>query len=109
LLVTVWQIGKEWKAGCPKPFFHLNLFVMPIFDLTINVLAFLGFLLLAALAGFALRSRQLAKRDRAIAELESEVAQVSAEILEVQKEYCQLQAAVKDIPSPVISIKNRTA
>lgn len=73
-----------------------------------NVLTFLVSLGLAAFAGFLLRSRQLAKKDREIASLETEVAEVSAEILEVQKEYCLLQSKMKDtkdVPSPVVSIK----
>jgi len=82
---------------------------MPVsFDLTMNVVTFLVSLGLAAFAGFLLRSRQLAKKNRQISALESEVADVSAEILEVQKEYCQLQSKMKDtkdVPSPVVSIK----
>jgi hypothetical protein len=73
-----------------------------------NVFTFLVSLGLAAYAGFLLRSRQLAKKDREISALESEVADVSAEILEVQKEYCLLQSKLKDskdLPSPVVSIK----
>ncbi|HVU54313.1 MAG TPA: hypothetical protein VHD83_04625 [Puia sp.] len=82
--------------------------VLPVFDLTMNVITFLASLGLAALLGFLLRSKQLAKKKRQILALESEVAEVSAEILEVQKEYCLLQAKVKeakDAPSPVVSIK----
>jgi hypothetical protein len=82
---------------------------MPVsFDLTMNILTFLASLGLAAVAGFLLRSRQLAKKSREIIALESEVAEISAEILEVQKEYCQLQSKTKDtkdVPSPVVSIK----
>ena len=79
-----------------------------LFDLTMNVLTFLVSLGLAAFAGFLLRSRQLAKRNRQIASLEREVADASAEVLEVQKEFCLLQSKMKDakdIPSPVVSIK----
>ena len=82
--------------------------VLPVFDLTINVITFLASLGLAAFAGFLIRSRQLGKKNRQIAALECEVAEVSAEILEVQKEYCQLQSKMKetkDQPSPVVSIK----
>jgi len=82
---------------------------MPVlFDLTMNILTFLASLGLAAFAGFLLRSRQLAKKSRKIIALESEVAEISAEILEVQKEYCQLESKMKDtkdVPSPVVSIK----
>jgi Tfp pilus assembly protein PilN len=81
---------------------------MPVFDLTMNVITFLVSLVMAALFGFLLRSKQLAKRNRQIAALEKEVVDVSAEILEVQKEYCQLQSSMKEtkeFPSPVVSIK----
>ena len=82
---------------------------MPVlFDLTMNVVTFLVSLGLAAFVGFLLRSRQLAKKNRQISALETEVADVSAEILEVQKEYCLLQSKMKDtkdVPSPVVSIK----
>lgn len=78
---------------------------MPVFDLNIDIYIFLLLIGLAALGGFALRSRQLAKKKREIASLEKEVAEVSAEILEVQKEYCQLESRMKDLSIPVISIK----
>jgi len=78
---------------------------MPVFDLNINIYALLLLMGLAALVGFALRSRQLGKKIKEIASLEREVAEVSAEILEVQKEYCQLESRMKDLSIPVISIK----
>jgi hypothetical protein len=81
---------------------------MPVFDLTINVIVLFVLMGLAALAGFGLRSRQLAKRKRQIVELEKEVIQVSAEILQVQKEYCELELKIKDMSIPVISIKQAT-
>ncbi len=78
---------------------------MPVFDLTINVIVLLALLGLAALTGFALRSRQLSKKDRQIMNLEKEVVEISAEILQVQKEYCELESKMKDINIPVISIR----
>lgn len=81
---------------------------MPVFDLTINVLVLFVLIASAALAGFCLRSRQLAKKKRQIAQLEKEVMQVSAEILQVQKEYCDLELKIKDMSIPVISIKQAT-
>lgn len=78
---------------------------MPVFDLTINVVVLFLLMGLAALAGFALRSRQLAKKSRQIATLEKEVLEISAEILQVQKEYCDLELRLKDMNIPVISIK----
>jgi len=81
---------------------------MPVFDLTINVIALFVLIGLAALAGFALRSRQLSKKNRQITELEREMLQVSAEILQVQREYCELESRVKDMSIPVISIRQAT-
>lgn len=82
---------------------------MPVFDLTINIIVLFVLIGLAALAGFGLRSGQLAKKNRQIAELEKEVVQVSAEILQVQKEYCELEMKFKDMSIPVISIKQAGA
>jgi hypothetical protein len=78
---------------------------MPVFDLTINIIVLLGLIGLAVLAGFGLRSKQLAKKNRQIAEMEKEVAVVSAEILQVQKEYCELELKMKDLNIPVIPIR----
>ncbi len=78
---------------------------MPVFDLTINIIVLFVLIGLAALAGFGLRSGQLAKKNRQIAELEREVALVSAEILQVQKEYCELEMRCKDMSIPVIPMK----
>jgi len=82
---------------------------MPVFDLTINIIVLFVLLALAMLAGFGLRSRQLAKKDRQIMALEKEVMQVSAEILQVQKEYCELELRFKNMSIPVIPIKQATA
>lgn len=78
---------------------------MPLFDLTVNVVVLFILMALAALAGFALRSRQLAKKNRQIASLEKEVIVVSAEILQVQKEFCEMEMKLKDMNIPVISIR----
>jgi hypothetical protein len=78
---------------------------MPVFDLTINVVVLFILMALAALTGFALRSRQLAKKNRQIASLEKEVVVVSAEILQVQKEFCEMEMKLKDMNIPVISIR----
>jgi len=82
---------------------------MPVFDLTINIIVLFVLLALALLAGYGLRSRQLARKDRQIMELEKEVVQVSAEILQVQKEYCELELRLKDMSIPVIPMKQVTA
>jgi len=79
---------------------------MPTFDISINVYIFLLILMVAALAGFARRSRQLAKKNRRIVELEREMIQAHAELLETQKDYCALESKVNDINSPVIAMKS---
>jgi hypothetical protein len=78
---------------------------MPDFDLSIDIYLLAALLLLAMIAGFLFRSRQLAKRKRQIAELEHEMIQAHAELLETQKDYCELESKVKQENSPVISMK----
>ena len=75
---------------------------MPDFDLSIDIYVLALLLLVAALAGFMLRSRQLAKKQRQILRLEQEVMQANAESLEAQREYCELESKVKEGDSPVI-------
>lgn len=78
---------------------------MPVFDISINILVMLPLLVIAALSGFLVRSRQLRRQKRQINELEKEMMQAYAELLEAQKDYCELKARLKDEDSPVISIK----
>jgi hypothetical protein len=81
---------------------------MPLFDLsfTIDLFTLLVIIVLSMLIGFFLRSYQIRKKNRHIAELEDEMMQAHAEVLVVQKEYCDLESRVKDMPSPVIAMKN---
>lgn len=81
---------------------------MPDFNLSIDIYLLAGLLGLAMLAGFRLRSRQLAKKKRQISELEQEMMQAHAEVLESQKDYCELESKVKEVNSPVIPIKKKT-
>jgi len=78
---------------------------MPEFDISINILAVLPLLVIAALAGFLGRSGQLRRKRRQINELEKEMMQAYAELLDTQKDNCELKARLKDVDSPVISIK----
>ena len=78
---------------------------MPDFDLSIDIYVLALLLLLAALAGFLLRARQLAKRKRQILGLEKDVLEANAELLESQRDYCELESRVKEGDSPVIPIK----
>jgi hypothetical protein len=77
---------------------------MPDFDLSIDIYVLAGLMALAMLAGFLLRSHQLAKKKRRIGELEHEMIQAHAELLEIQKDYCELELKVKQEDSPVIPI-----
>jgi hypothetical protein len=78
---------------------------MPDFDLSIDIYVLAALLALAMLAGFLLRSRQLAKKKRQIVRLEREMMEAHAELLETQKDYCELEMKVKEEDSPVIPIK----
>jgi hypothetical protein len=77
---------------------------MPDFDLSLDIYVLAGMLALAMIAGFLLRSRQLAKKKRQIMKMESEVLAANAELLEMQKDYCKLEGRVKGVDSPVIPI-----
>ena len=77
---------------------------MPDFDLSIDVYVLAVLLLLAMLAGFLFRSRQLAKKKRKIAKLEQEMMEAHAELLDSQKEYCELESKFKEENSLVIPI-----
>jgi hypothetical protein len=80
---------------------------MPDFDLSIDIYVLAAMLALAMVAGFLLRSRQLAKKKRRILEVEREMMQAYAELLETQKDYCELEEKVKGEDSPVIPIKKK--
>ena len=80
---------------------------MPDFDLSIDIYVLAGIMVLAMIAGFLLRSRQLAKKKRRIMQLESEVLEANAEVLEMQKDYCELEGKVKGEDSPVIPIMKK--
>jgi hypothetical protein len=77
---------------------------MPDFDLSIDIYVLAVMLALAMIAGFLLRSRQLAKKKRQIMKMESEVLAANAELLEMQKDYCEMEGRVKGVDSPVIPI-----
>ena len=78
---------------------------MQVFDVSISILVVLPLLVIAALAGFLVRSGQLRRKNRQINGLENEMMQAYAELLDTQKDYCELKARLKDEDSPVISIK----
>lgn len=79
---------------------------MPTFDITVDVYVLLLIIIMAAIAGFLGRSRQLAKKNRRIAELEREMVEAHAELLSTQRDYCELESKVKEVNSPVIAMIN---
>ena len=82
-----------------------DLTMLPDFDLSIDIYLLAAMFLLAMLAGFLLRSRQVAKMKRQIAHAEREMVEAHAELLETQKDYCELELKVESVDSPVIPIK----
>jgi len=74
----------------------------------LNILTLLTIIVLSVLTGFWGRSRQLARKNHQIIELEREMVQAHAELLESQREYCKIEAAIKGLSIPVISIKPAT-
>ena len=79
--------------------------MLPIFDINLNIYVFLLSMLASLMLGYWGRSRQLSKKHRRILELEREMVQAHAELLDNQREFCELEARVKDITNPVISMK----
>ena len=80
--------------------------MLPTFDISINIYILLVVIGAAMLAGFAGRSRLIAKKNRRIAELERDMMQAYEELLDTQRDYCELQLKVKETESPVITMKN---
>lgn len=79
---------------------------MPTIELTIDIFLLFGIVLLAALAGFAVRAGQIMRKNRRINDLEKEMMRSHAEILGVQKEYCEMEARLRDMTNPVITMKH---
>lgn len=76
------------------------------FDITLNICVFFLVIAGAITAGYLPRSRQIARKQRKVVELEREMMQAHAELLENQRDYCLLEAKVKDITNPVITMKS---
>ncbi|HMH33870.1 MAG TPA: hypothetical protein VK543_12615 [Puia sp.] len=74
-------------------------------ELTINVLVLALIVIIAALAGFSLRGRQIAKSRSRIEQLEREILNNYAEILTLEKENTGMESKLQDFQSPVIQIK----
>lgn len=80
--------------------------LLPNFEITLNIYVFFLVIAAAITAGYLPRSRQIARKQREVAKLEREMVQAHAELLENQREYCLLDAKVKDITNPVITMKS---
>ena len=74
-------------------------------ELSINILVLALIVIVAALAGFSLRARQIAKSRSRIEELEREILNNYAEILSLEKENTGMESKLQDFQSPVIPIK----
>lgn len=79
---------------------------MPNFDITLNIYIFLLLIGGSFGAGIWPRKRDMARKQRKINELEREMIQAHAEVLASQRDYIQLEAKMKDITNPVISMKS---
>lgn len=78
----------------------------PMLTIDLNVVTLLTIIVLSILTGFLGRSRQLARKNQEILQLEDEMIQAHAELLESQREYCKIEAAIKGLSIPVISMKH---
>jgi hypothetical protein len=76
--------------------------------ININYLTLLVIILLAAFAGFMLRSAKFRQKITRINRLEKELLQAHAETLASQKEYCDLESRLKDLHIPVIPMIQAT-
>jgi predicted RNase H-like nuclease (RuvC/YqgF family) len=75
-------------------------------DFTFNVLTLSFILLIAAIAGYAFRSRQIRKKQLKIVELRREMVSNHAHILELQKEYVALELQLRGQKTPVLPLKS---
>ena|SRR5258708_17725318 len=90
-----------------NPIFKQNdPFMLPNFDITLNVYVLLLLIACAIMVGALPRKRQIARKQRKIHELEREMIQAHAEVLESQREYCKLEARVKGVNNSVIPMKS---
>jgi|SRR5690348_5315316 len=80
---------------------------MPTFEISLNILLLVLLLIVSGLAGYLPRSYQLMRKNRQIAKLEGEMVQAHAELLDSQREFCQLEAKMKDITNPVITMNSK--
>jgi len=74
-------------------------------EFTINIFAFALVILVVALAGFSLRSRQIIKNLSKIEQLERELLNSYSQILDLERENTSLENKLQDIKIPVIAMK----
>jgi hypothetical protein len=87
-------------------FTNLNTTVMFTSDVTANVYVFAAIVFASALAGFFLRTTQIARSRARIILLEQEIRGNHAEILELQKDFIALELKMNVSKGPVIKMKN---
>ncbi|HLY68852.1 MAG TPA: hypothetical protein VKR53_03930 [Puia sp.] len=75
-------------------------------DITANVYVFAAIIFASALAGFLIRSVQIARSRARILLLEQEIRSNHAEILELQKDFIALELKMNVVKGPVIKMKN---
>jgi hypothetical protein len=74
-------------------------------EFSLNVLILGLIVVVSALVGYSIKSRQTSKTRGRIAELEEEMLNNYAEILELQKDYLSMESKLRDFQIPVIPIK----
>jgi hypothetical protein len=87
-------------------FTNLNTTVMFTSDVTANVYVFAAIVFASALAGFFLRTTQIARSRARIILLEQEIRDDHAEILELQRDFIALEIKMNVSKGPVIKMKN---
>ncbi|HEY4877205.1 MAG TPA: hypothetical protein VIH86_16630 [Puia sp.] len=75
-------------------------------DVTANVYVFAAIVFASALAGFFLRTTQIARSRARIILLEQEIRDDHAEILELQRDFIALEIKMNVSKGPVIKMKN---
>jgi hypothetical protein len=87
-------------------FTNLNTTIMFTVEVITNVYVFAAILIASALAGFLLRTSQIARSRSRIIFLEQEIRDNHAEILELQKDFIALELKMNVVKGPVIKMKN---
>jgi hypothetical protein len=76
-------------------------------EFSLNLFMLGAIVIVSALVGFSIRSRQLVRSRLRVAALEKEMLSNYAEILELQRDYINMESQLKDFHIPVIPIKSK--